>query len=214
MLKWILFPLVLIIAFSSVEAQDQFKSSTYLGISGGGNLCRVSFTPSVDQNPLATPSVGLVFRHVSEPHIGLQVEATYLGRGWIENLDTLGTYKRSIQSIHLPLYAVFIAGSKTVRFTFTLGPYLSRVIKEEETIAVTDSRYLKDYYGKSLSDKWEFGFTGGIGVELHTRAGAFGLRALYNHSLTNIFPLNEDEFYYNTSRSQVLHVGLTYFIKI
>jgi len=119
MLKRILYPFILFIIVINCKAQDQFKPSTYIGINAGVNISRVAFTPHIDQNPLTSISGGLVFRHLSEPHIGLQIELNYAGKGWIENLDTLGSYKRSLQVYEIPMLAVFIAGSKVFRFSFT-----------------------------------------------------------------------------------------------
>ena len=213
MLKRILFQLFISFIALSLKAQDQFKPSTYLGINAGINFARVSFRPSIRQNLLSTVSGGLVFRHVSEPHIGLQLEFDYAGKGWSEDLDSLGTYKRSLQTYHLPVQAVFIAGSRVLRLAFMLGPYVSWMKEEKETISV-DTSHFRPYYTKPLEGKWEFGFTGGFGLEFHTRIGAFGLRAIYSNSLSNLFPLNSDTFYYNASRSQALHAGFTYFIKL
>ena len=224
----------LVIMFS-LEAQVTFKPSTHIGINAGVNINRVSFTPTVKQNLLTAASAGLVIRHLSEPHIGLQIEVNYAGKGWIENLDSIGTYRRDLQVIQVPLQAVFVAGSKTVRLAVTLGPYFSWLRDEKETISVPDiqdypyytwlkaekgtivvpdTRHYRAHYRQKLPGSWEFGFTGGLGIELHTKIGAFGLRASYSHSLTNLFPLNDDTFYFNASRSQVLHAGITYFIKL
>jgi hypothetical protein len=173
----------------------------------------VAFTPDVDQDLLTSASGGLVVRHVSEPHIGLQFELNYAGKGWIENRDSLGIYKRSLLTYNLPVQAVFIAGSKVVRLAVTLGPYGSWMKDEKESVSV-DTQYYKAYYGHPLEGRWEFGFTGGLGIEFHTKIGAFGLRSQYSNSLNNLFPLNSENFYYNSSRSQVLHVGFTYYFKL
>jgi hypothetical protein len=235
MLKRILFLCGCLLSVLHLEAQDRFKASTCLGINAGLNMSRVSFTPTVNQKLLNAASAGLFIRHLSEPHIGLQIEVNYAGKGWIENLDSIGTYERDLHVINVPLQAVFVAGSRAVRFAFTLGPYLSWLMDEKEIISIPNTQdypYLswlkdekeiilvpnykdyKDYYQKKLPGRWEFGFTGGFGIELYTKLGAFSLRASYNHSLTNLFPLNADTFYFNASRSQVIYLGLTYFITL
>ncbi len=222
MLKRILIFACLFLAILKLDAQDLFKSSTYIGINAGINICRVSFTPSVEQNLLTDMQAGLVFRHISEPHIGLQIEVNYAGKGWTENRDSIGLYTRNLKVINLPVMAVFIIGSKTFRFSFLLGPYGSYLRSESETIDIPGyqtitnpltTQYLP-YYGKPLENKLEFGFVGGLGFELYTKIGVFGIRATYSHSLTNLFPLNASEFYYNASRSQALQAGLTYFIQL
>lgn len=213
MLKQILFLLVLSFYSICLEAQDLFKPSTHIGINAGVSMSRVAFRPTIHQDLLTSSSGGLVVRHISEPHIGIQLELNYAGKGWSEDLDSLGSYKRSLQTYNVPMQAVFIAGSKLVRLAFTLGPYVSWLREEKESFSV-DTLYYKDYYERPLENKWEFGFTGGIGIEFHTKVGAFGLRAIYCNSLSNLFPLNSDTFFYNASRSQVLNAGFTYFIKL
>lgn len=214
MLKRILILVLLMPLILNVEAQDPFEPFTYLGIHAGTNFSRVSFTPSLKQDLLTSGSFGLILRHISEPHIGLQFEINYAGKGWIENLDSLGSYKRNLETIDIPVMAVFIAGRKTVRFAFTLGPYVSYLRHEKETINITDIRYYRAHYLKPLVNNWEFGFTGGLGIEFHTKLGVFGIRAAYSHSLTNLFPLNFSEFYFNVSRNQVINAGISYFIRL
>jgi len=191
-------------------AQNSFKPSTHLGIHGGYNFSAVSFKPSVKQELLTSNSYGLVFRHVSEPHIGIQFEVNVAGKGWKEIIDSVDTYTRRLQTIDVPLMAVFIAGSRTLRIAFTIGPYVSYLIHEEESLSTNDATKYKPYYLKKLEGTWEAGFTGGVGFEFHTKVGAFALRASYNHALNNIFPLNVDEFYYSASRNQVIHGGIMY----
>ena len=229
MLKKVLIVFSFLVLSLSMNAQEDFRTSTHIGFNAGINFNRVSFSPFVRQDLLTANSFGFVFRHVSEPNIGLQFEVNYSGRGWMENRDSTGTYKRNLQVLDIPVMAAFIAGSRMLRFAFTLGPYLSRRLQEKETISIRDSEnfrvyslqqpgyimynpYYKPYYLKVLESKWEFGFTGGIGIEIYTKFGTPGIRASYSHSLTNIFPLNTDQFYYEASRSQVIHAGITYFV--
>jgi Outer membrane protein beta-barrel domain len=193
-----------------IFAQDSFKPSTHLGIHGGYNFSAVSFKPSVNQKLLSSNAFGIVFRHVSEPHIGIQFEVNVAGKGWKELIDSVDTYTRRLQTIDIPLTAVFIAGSRTLRIAFTIGPYVSYLIRESESFSTNDVTKDKPYYRKKLEGVWEVGFTGGVGIEIHTKAGAFALRASYNHGLNNIFPLNVDDYYYSASRNQVIHGGIMY----
>jgi len=214
MLKRILMLLMYSSLIMNLEAQDAFKPSTYLGINAGTNLSLVSFTPSVNQDLLTSPSFGIILRHVSEPHIGLQLEVNFAGKGWKEKLDSIGSYKRNLETLDIPIMAVFIAGSRTVRFAFALGPYVSYLRHEKETINIADTLDYRAYYNKTLVNNLEFGFTGELGIELHTKLGVFGIRASYSHSLTNLFPLNVSEYYFSGSRNQVINAGISYFIKL
>jgi hypothetical protein len=235
MLKKVLFALLSLLCVLNIAAQKPFIPSTYLGLTAGGSFSHVGFTPYVKQNMLAASSFGLLFRHVSEPHIGIQIELNYAGRGWTENRDSLGTYTRNLKVLDIPVTAVFIIGSKTLRFAFNLGPDVTYLIHDEEKISIVDAVYLPDYYrfvhggklypeygnplyygyyGKPMSQSWSFGFNGGVSVEWYSKIGAFGIRASYCYMLTNYFPLNADEFYYEESKSQTLNLGVSYFIKL
>lgn len=214
MLKRIVFLAFLLSYELLMSAQDPFKPATHLGIHGGVNFSSVNFMPSVKQHMISSPAYGLVFRHVSEPHIGLQLEVNMAGKGWQEDLDSLGTYTRQLETFDFQALAVFIAGSKTLRLGFVIGPYASYLRDEKETIDIPNPADYRAYYTKPLINKGEFGFTGGMDIEVHTKLGMFAVKVTYSHSLTNIFPLNEGEFYYNGSRNQVIHVGLAYMIKL
>jgi hypothetical protein len=201
----------LLFTVSSLLAQDRlFKPTTHIGVNGGINFSIASFKPSIKQSFLPSYAFGLVFRHVSEPNIGLQLEINSFGKGWKELIDSVGSYTRRLETISIPITAVFIAGSKTLRFSFIVGPYVSYLRDNSETVDLLEP-FSRPHYYKSLESKWEFGFTGGVAAEIHTKIGGFAVRATYNHALTNIFPLNRDEFYFSASRQQVIHAGMMYF---
>jgi hypothetical protein len=214
MLKRILILPGCLLIVLNLGAQEKFKPSTFIGIGAGVSLSRVGFDPVITQDLLISNSFGLILRQISEPHIGLQAEVNYTHRGWIENRDSVGKYKRELEVFDIPLMAVFVAGSKTVRLFASLGPYVSYLNHEKETISVSDTNYYRAYYNRTLHNNWEFGLIVGLGIELHTKIGAFGARALYSNSLTNLFPLNVSDYYYRSSRSQMLNIGITYFIRL
>jgi hypothetical protein len=198
----------------NLGAQEQFRPATFVGIGAGVSLSRVGFDPVITQDILVSNSIGFILRHVSEPHIGLQTELNYTRRGWIESRDSVGKYKRELEVFDLPLMAVFVAGSKTLRLFASLGPYVSYLNHEKETISVADTNLYRSYYNRTLHNNWEFGLIVGLGIELHTKIGAFGARALYSNSLTNLFPLNVSDYYFRASRAQMLNVGITYFMRL
>jgi len=206
--RYLLFISVLTILNS--YAQDTFSPITGIGISYGQNFGRVSFVPVINQNTFRSSSAGLIFRHESEPNIALQFEVNINRKGWSENRDSIGEYKRTINTLEIPVMAAFIAGRKSLRFSFTIGPYISYRREESEQVSISEISNYRDYYFKPLENRFEFGFTGGLGIELNTAVGMFSLRGSYSHSLSNIFPLNVPEYYYQTSRMRFLHAGIVY----
>jgi len=212
MLKRILILLLCLSFKTFLGAQGSFEPSTHIGVHGGVNLSVMSFKPAIKQGFISSREFGIVFRHVSEPNIGLQFEVNVAGKGWKEIIDSVGTYTRRLETVDVPLMAAFIAGSRRLRFAFTIGPYVSYLRLEKETIKIPDVDQYRPHYLKPLVRNWEFGFTGGAAVEVHTKIGGFAVRASYRHALTNLFPLDIDEFYFSGSRQQVIHIGAMYFV--
>jgi len=204
-------PVFLLFSCLIIARDPLFKPTTHIGLHGGLNFSTVSFKPTIKESFLQSYSYGLVFRHISEPNIGLQLEINSAGKGWKELIDSVGSYSRKLETINIPVTAVFVAGKKTIRFAFNIGPYISYLRDEKETIDMQVRTVTRPHYFKPLVSNWEFGFTGGVSAEVHTKIGGFAVRATYSHALTNLFPLNEDEYYFSTSRQQVIHAGLMYF---
>ncbi len=159
---------------------------------------------------LAANSFGIMFRHVSEPHIGVQIELNYAGRGWTENRDSLGTYTRNLTVLDIPFTAVFIIGSKNLRFAFNLGPDVTYLLHDKEKNSIVDAVYVPDYYrfihngkvypeygnpyylgyyGKPMPQTWSFGLTGGASIEWYSKIGTFAMRASYCYMFTDYFSL-------------------------
>jgi hypothetical protein len=176
------------------------------------NFSALSSTPKFNQELLPSEAFGLFFRHVSEPNIGLQVEANMSRKGWREVIDSVGTYTRRIRTYDFPVMAAFIAGSRTLRFAFTIGPYLSYRVSNKEIISIVDTSDWRPHYGKEIPRKMEFGFIGGLSVEIYTRIGGFAVRASYSHAISNIFPVSNTDFMFKQSRQRVIHGGLVYFV--
>ena len=80
--------------FISVSAQQkEFKYELYLGAKGGITFSQVRFYPNVQTSFLEGNTGGLIFRMISEPHIGFQIEFNYIQKGWQEsNKCKIGCY--------------------------------------------------------------------------------------------------------------------------
>src|SRR5665647_1773446 len=84
-MKKILFILLISVYCLSVNAQKKdFKYELYIGTKGGITLTQVRFYPNVQTSFLNGNTGGLIFRLISEPHIGFQVEFNYIQKGWKE----------------------------------------------------------------------------------------------------------------------------------
>jgi hypothetical protein len=199
----------------AVSAQNDFQMEINIGLSQGAGLSRVVFYPPVDQGLLTEYTGGLLLRTITEPHLGIQVEANYLKRGWTEKFIASGTYTRNQEILTFPVMTHIYFGKQTkTRLQFVIGPYIAVLLSDSENLTVSDTLEYKDYYGKSLAHKAEFGFSGGVGVSFRTKIGIFELQAKYNHGLTNLFEPGKEEFVYLGSRPQTIDITIHYLVKI
>jgi hypothetical protein len=81
------FGLLLLVQFSLFsQAQDvPFKKEFFLGARGGMIFSNVKFKPNVEQDLYIGNSAGFIFRMISEPHVGIQIELNYINKGWKRN---------------------------------------------------------------------------------------------------------------------------------
>lgn len=204
---WLLVPVV--------SAQSDFKTEINIGLSQGAGISRVVFYPPVDQGLVVGYTGGLLMRIITEPHVGIQLEATYLKRGWTEKFIASGSYKRNQEILTLPVMTHIYFGKHTkTRLQFVIGPYIAYLLSDSEIMTVRDTLDYKDYYEKPVEHKVEFGFSGGLALSIRTKLGIFELQAKYNHGMTNLFKPGTEEFIYLGSRPQTVDITLHYLVKI
>jgi len=198
-------------SFTAFAQPKDFKTELYIGAKGGMTFSKVRFYPNVIESFEMGNSGGIMFRLISEPHIGFQVEVNYAQKGWKE--DSIG-YSRRLNYISIPIMTHINMGSKAFRFTLNLGPEVAYMISEEEkftspaAVLTTDPGY-RAYIGKPTDTQLDFLFTAGIGMEYHLkRGGAFSLEGRAYYSLPNLF--NPDNYPYKVSQSNGAQVTLAY----
>ncbi len=206
--------ILLLIAGCSIVAFAQpkdFKTELYIGVKGGMTFSKVRFYPNVIESFQQGNSGGIMFRLISEPHIGFQVEVNYTQKGWKE--DSIG-YSRRLNYISIPVMTHVNIGKKAFRFTLNLGPEVAYMFSEEEkfksqtAVLPTDPGY-RTYFGKPTDTQLDFLFTAGIGMEYHLKkGGAFSLEGRAFYSLPNLF--NPDNYPYKVSQSNGAQVTFAY----
>jgi hypothetical protein len=210
--------ILLLIAGGSFVASAQpkdFNTEIYFGAKGGMAFSKVRFYPNVVSQFEQGNSGGIMFRLISEPHIGFQVEVNYTQKGWKE--DSIG-YARRLDYISVPIMTHVNIGNKAFRFTLNLGPEVAFMISESEKfsseppVLTTDPGY-RTYFNKPTDTKLDFLFTAGIGMEYHMKkGGAFSLEGRAFYSLPNLF--NPDNYPYKVSQSNGAQVTLAYLFQL
>ena len=182
------------LVFPATAQIGEPRSNFSDGVNGGVNLNSASFTPTIKQNSLMGITGGLTARYISEKYFamicGAQVELNISQRGWDElfemedeNGQTIKvpgkTYTRKMTYVDIPFLAHLAFGrERGLQFFVHAGPQIGFLIGESETIEGIDMNTLsntqKAIYGVKIQNKFDYGITGGGGVELRTKkAGSF-----------------------------------------
>lgn len=200
--------LVISIIFLSVVAytQNVFEPGAYFGIKLGGNISRLLSDPTINQKINLGLTSGIVFKHISQKNLGIQIELNYKQAGWSESLDSTNTYKRRLNYIQLPFMTHINLGNKKTRFIFNIGPYVSYLLSENEKISLLEEVEEKDYYRKKIENRTEFGLCLGLGLSRNTSIGLFQFESRISSSLTDIFNSNSDSPF---SSSKNLNIELS-----
>ncbi len=203
--------LIVAIVFFSValaNSQNTFTPETSFGVKLGGSISKVSFDPLIEQEYKSGILGGLVFRHISQKSLGIQIELNYLEAGWSENLEPPNEYSRRLNYIQLPFMSHFNIGGGKTRLFFNLGPYVSYLLSDSEKVNLISEEEIKEHYGKDLNAQLEYGICGGMGFSRYFSFGIFQIEGRVNQSLINIFKSNSEPF--DGSLNQIGEISVSY----
>ncbi|GHA74222.1 porin family protein [Pontibacter akesuensis] len=188
-------------------AEKPFVPESAVGIRGGLNYTGFSFSPAIENKMILAPTGGLVFTHMAQSKLGVQVELNYVQRGWEETLDSTTSYTRRLNYLELPLMTRVALGSRNTRFILTLGPYASYMLSEKSSV---DGNIVSGegtgYLYKDVVNSFMYGLNLGIGVAQKTGLGTFQLESRVTHSLSNLFDAVEPQ---GLSSSKNPNIALT-----
>ncbi len=202
--------------------QKKFKYEYYLGARGGITSTNVRFYPNVQTEFMQGNTGGLIFRMISEPHIGIQIEFNYIEKGWKEKPFTgeLSTteYHHRLNYMDLPILTHVNLGKGAMRFIFNLGPEFSYLLSDSQGFTPaaeipSDTEGYKPYYFQPIDTSFDILFTGGIGLEYHLRGGsAISLEGRFFYSLPNLY--DASKYTYKASQSNGFQVNLSYLFRL
>jgi len=202
----LLFPFVLQAQLS--EAPKAFVPTLNVGIKGGYSLAQVGFNPNSDQTLTKGITGGVVFQYIDHAHVGVQAELNYVQKGWTEQLDS-STFRRSLNYIELPFMTHVVLGKNKSNFIINLGPSLSYLLSNKDSIYLINEADTLRYYQKSITSNLDFGLTLGIGFAKKTAIGIFQLDGRITYNFTNIINQNQGLI---AATNQNLIVSLSYLI--
>ena len=195
-----------------------------IGINGGVNLNSVSFTPSVKQKNLMGINGGFTARYISEKYFnmicGAQIEINLSQHGWDEFYEDYPdlSYTRTMNYVEIPFLAHLAFGKdRGVQFFIHAGPQVGFLLSDSEKIAgdwdgAVASSYANitvEQHGKAIDNKFDYGITGGAGLEFRTKAGNFLVEGRYYYALSDFYNRTKKD-YFGRSAHGVITAKITY----
>lgn len=178
----------------------QPRTDLAVGVNGGFVMNRVSFYPSVKQKFKNGLQTGLTARYTCEKYFSMlcaiQGEINYSQAGWKENVEgATDTYQRTLNYVQVPLLANLGFGRERggVKGYLVVGPQIGFCIGEstKDGERYNVPRELvggKDQHDLEVQKKFEYGITGGLGMDVSTKNGHhFLVEGRYFYSLSDMF---------------------------
>lgn len=208
----------------SAKAQiTDYRNNLAIGFNAGATFNSVFFSPSIKQGTHQGLVGGFTARYISEKYFamicGLQVECNFSQRGWKEKIEdgTGNTYQRTLNYVEVPFLAhlAFGADHRGARFFLNAGPQFSYYLSDKEEYGghPWDPSHRPNnvtyQYGKAVENMFEYGITGGLGVELRTGIGHFLIEGRYYYGLSDIYG-NSKKDDFSRSGLSIISGKLTY----
>ncbi len=205
-----------------------YRNELAVGVNGGYLMNKVSFNPTIKQDFHGGLTGGLTLRYTSERYFNVlcavQVELNYAQMGWKERIETSeDTYLRTMNYVQLPLLARLGFGKEQrgVMGYLVLGPQLGFFLNDnvkrkgewsDATLALRPNNVIKQYE-LDVENKFEYGLTGGLGIELNTKAGHFMVEGRYFYALSDIFK-NGKADYFSRSANGAIIIKTSYLLDV
>lgn len=209
---------------SMAQVRDpNFKRELLLGVKGGVSMPSVAFSPNIEQNTWLGYTAGVALRYTEEKLFGLIVEANVTQRGWDEYFEyDPYQYRRTLTYLEIPFLTHIYFGSNTVHGFVNLGPQLGVLLGENRSAnfdthslpSFRNPNTIKESYELPVKNIFDYGITGGLGVELRLNRNILVLEGRYYFGLGDIFGNNKADVFYGSSANRGILVSLSYMFNV
>ena len=186
-----------------------------VGVSGGTTFSSVTFSPKVPQGTLMGATFGLTGRMTTGKNVGIQAELNYVQQGWEEVYEEWPelTYSRRMDYLQLPFYTHIQFGGDKVKGFINAGPQIGYMIGESTTDKLNGEKpgRVNLQHDMPIEKKFEWGISGGAGIEIRTGIGYFLLEGRYLYSLGDIYGTKRSDFFTKAS-GQTITTKVSYLI--
>jgi len=188
--------------FQSVQSQDSLNTYKKWAIGAKGGPV-FSFITATDEEITRNRAIlrttqgityGGVLRYMTEKNFGLQIEATYVEKGWEEGFrDDVGDvdpslfYRVNLDYLEVPMLAYGYFGKRNVKIFLTAGIYGAWLLSDNTEIAPgLDPNRITYEYLRADQNMFDVGVRGGAGVAVATKVGTFQLESTYSMSFNSV----------------------------
>lgn len=199
-----------------------------IGGSAGATAANVSFTPKIKQQLYLGNTIGAVARYTSEKYFFLvcaaQLEVNLADRGWKELIEdgSGNEFCRRLTYLEIPFFAHLGIGreARGMQCFLNLGPQIGLLLNDSEHYGGAEPWDISKrpnnvtvQYGKALDHKFEYGITGGLGLEFKTGIGNFAVEGRYYFGLSDIFG-NTKSDYFGRSANTTIYAKIAYMVEL
>jgi hypothetical protein len=215
----IVLTLLTVVAANGMAQVGDQRHNFALGVNGGVNLNSASFSPTVRQKNLMAYTGGLTLRYISERYFtmicGVQVEANLSQHGWNEFYEDFPDlkYTRTTNYVEIPFLAHLAFGrERGVQFFLHAGPQVGFFVSDSHTISDnwdTVSGATVEQHTKKIDNVFDYGITGGAGLELRTGVGNFLVEGRYYYALSDFYGTTKKD-YFSRAANTAITVKVSY----
>lgn len=208
------------------HAEDHYVPHISVGVHGGMDASKVTFSPQIQQLWQPGLTMGLSARYAEEKLVGILAEVNFTQRGWKEDFETSPlSYSRTLHYITVPVMTHVYFGPPRCKCFFNLGPEFGFMIGQSTSTnfdinnPYADPNWPEDprnivQLTKEVKNRFDYGICAGVGCEyyLHPRHSVY-VELRYYYGLGNIFPATKADTF-GASRNMTIGATLGYNFRV
>ncbi len=218
--------IALLLTFSTAIAQvrdPNFKRELSVGAKAGITIPEMALSPAVDQNTWMGYTSGLTFRYIEEKIFGLIVELNWAQRGWDEKFEGVDySYRRTLNYLEIPFLSHIYFGSEKFHGFVNLGPQVGFMLNDSKQAnfdldnppTLGNGHHNKEAYDLPVKNRFDYGITGGLGVELRFNRHIILLEGRYYFGLGDVFGNHKADVFYGSSANRGFLATISYMFRI
>lgn len=227
---------ILLLLLSSIACLAQVgegRNDFAIGVNGGLVMDKISFDPTIKQAWKQGTTLGFTARYTCEKYFNcicaLQAEVNYAQMGWKEQIEYIpasgvpDSYERTINYVQVPLLARLGIGRELrgVMGYLVLGPQIGFCLGDKdkrggewsENTLQHRPNLITQQYDLPIQNKFEYGITGGLGIEVSTGIGHFMAEGRYYFGLSDIFKNGKSDRFGRSAHGAIV-AKITYLFDI